>query len=450
MPENKIDSLAEAKSLNNQAVKLFDSGEVSKAISQFEQAYRMGLAGAGQNVIFSHDYLDHEIGWEAHQRMRREYATTNLPWTRREYANPRTRRKLKIGYVSADFCNHSAAWCFGPVLRNHNKDHFEISLFSGTEQLDDQWQRFAEGADHFVDIRGLDAETVAQKIQELGIDILVDLSGYSAGNRLDVFALKPVPIQVTAWGHGGGTGMPQMDYQFSDETFIPDHVSKLFTETLWNLPCAIPFDPIEFCPPIQRPPHEENGFITFGNFGKRSKGNAVTVDTWMRTLAKVPNSRLLLKDGPWEHTKNRELLDYAAELYNVSSYRIITRGRTSRIQHLQHYADTDIMLDTFPQNGGVTTWEALWMGVPVITKLGNQPSSRISAAILTALGLESWICPSDVPVHEFAAECSRRDLVAFRRTIRPRIEASPAGCPQRYTWAVEEAYRAFWSRYIDN
>jgi len=302
-------------------------------------------------------------------------------------------------------------------------------------------------------VSALSDEALAAQIRADRVDILVDLSGHSEGNRLLVFARKPAPVQVTAWGHATGTGMPAIDYFFSDAVSVPQSARPLFAETVYDLPCVIGFEAPGDAPPVAELPAltaKMAGRITFGCLNRFSKVTPAALELWARIVKAVPGSRLLLKDGALDEPALRERVRADLARLGLAPERVELRGATSRREHILGYSEVDIALDPFPQNGGITTWEALWMGVPVVAKLGASIPSRLSGAILVACGLREWAVESD-EAYVAAAVGAASDLAALaqlRGGMRERILATPAGNPLRYAQAVEEAYRAFWKKRI--
>jgi predicted O-linked N-acetylglucosamine transferase (SPINDLY family) len=300
-------------------------------------------------------------------------------------------RRIVLGYVSSDFRRHSAAATFWPVLRNHDKRQFAVVCYSCSATRDQVTEDFRRAADRWIDASQMPDEDLAERVQSNKIDILIDLSGHSGGNRLGVFARKPAPVQVTAWGHGTGTGMPTIDYLFSDPVTIPAEMRHLYAERIYDLPCVITTEvpPLEL--PRRDPPVLANGYITFGAFSRITKISDDAVAVWARILDAVPRSRLLMKDGAFDDPALRAAVRQRFAGHGIVAERVDFLGSSPREQHLAAFADTDMGLDPFPQNGGVSTWEALNMGVPVIAKLGNTAPSRLSAAILTSIGMDDWV-----------------------------------------------------------
>ncbi len=437
----------------NRGAALHALGRHREAMDSYARALALGpeRSGIHSNIIFVLDFIP-EISFSEHQRERHEYGQsmaaipTGVP-----HGNDRDpSRPLVLGYVSGDFKHHSAAGCFRPVLRRHDRSQFRIVCYSGVGDEDDWTQEFRQLADAWRPISGVDDTVLDEQIRADRVDILIDLSGHTRGNRMPLFARKPAPIQVTGWGHSGGTGLRTMDYQFADPVFIPDSARPLFAETCWDLPCCITFEAPEWAPALGPLPASANGFVTFGSLNRLTKVSPAALALWARILTAVPGARLLVKDFLLDDAPlRRQILDIMAG-HGVDPERIILRGSTSHQAHLAAYNEVDIALDTFPASGGVTTWEALWMGAPVVAALGHSPGSRVSAAILHALGLDRWVEDREPDYFARAVRLATDldGLDRFRAGIRSTILASAAGDPGRYTRAVEAAYRAMWHRWL--
>lgn len=413
-----------------------------------------GLVMAHSSKIGLMDYLPN-IDMGMLQQERRKFFETHARRhidEHRPHLNDRSpARRLVLGYVSADFMHHATASCFLPVLQHHNHDEFQINCYSGVIAEDEWTQRCRDCADLWRVCSNLSDQTLAAKIREDQVDILVDLSGHTAGNRLMVFARKPAPVQVTAWGHGEGTGLPMVDFLFADLMAIPEHQRNLFAETIYDLPCHIPFEAPPFTPPIADLPALANGHITFGSLNRYTKVTHEVERLWAKILLAVPGSRLLLKDALFDNPSQCASVIKTFTHLGIPADRLIFLGSTPRKDHLASYGAVDIALDPFPMNGGITTWESLWMGAPVITKLGPTLAHRLAGSILYALDLDDWVAEDEDAYVAIAAgkAADPHNLHAFRRDIRSRILSSSAGNPERYTRAVEQAYQYMWQRWVD-
>jgi tetratricopeptide (TPR) repeat protein len=357
-------------------------------------------------------------------------------------------KRIVVGYVSSDFRTHSAAFAFLPVLRSHDKANFQINYYSSSPVQDSLTAVFKSHADVWVDAESLSDDELADRIQADGVDILVDLSGYTAGNRLNVFARKPAPVQVTAWGHATGTGIQAMDYLFSDPVIIPENVRHLFAERVYDLPSVITIEPVADVQPSPLP-MLRNGYVTFGVFNRIDKISDQALSVWSKLLREVAGSKIVVKHVALDDALVRDGLVGRFVAQGISQDRIICIGSTARRDHLKAFENIDISLDPFPQNGGISTWESLYMGVPVVARLGNGIASRISGALLAAIDLDDWVAEDDdsyvALAQKFAALPA--DLEKLRADLPARIASSPAGNVAVYTERVEAGYRQFWRDY---
>lgn len=430
-------------------------GQINEALAWYHRALAIkpDFADAISNRIFTLD-LATDVGVEEQQAARKawwRYVGSKIAGKSRftHVNDPDPDRRLVLGYVSADFRRHSAAATFRPVLQHHDKTQFEIVCYSCSVAQDERTEEFRRMADRWVDSAQISDQVLAERVAADKIDILIDLSGHSAGNRLGTFARKPAPVQVTAWGHGTGTGLPTIDYLFCDPVTMPPSVRHLFAEKLYDLPCIITTEPPPSGLQPSDPPMLANRHVTYGVFNRMNKVSDGAVAVWADILTRVPHARLLLKDGSLDDESVRASLKERFAAHGLAPDRIDFLGFTPREQHLAAFATVDIGLDPFPQNGGVSTWEALHMGVPVVAKLGRVPVSRLSGAILSSLGLHDWVAESADEYAAIAVERSSRPdhLLQLRHALPATIANSASGNGARYTRAVEQAYRAMWQDY---
>ncbi|MDT4741028.1 tetratricopeptide repeat protein [Bradyrhizobium sp. WYCCWR 12699] len=357
-------------------------------------------------------------------------------------------RRIVIGYVSSEFWYHSAAFGLLPVLRHHDHANFEIVCYSCSPTRDGVTAEFRAAADVWVDAWQMFDDELADRIQADKVDILIDVSGHSSGNRLQVFARKPAPIQVTGFGHATGTGLRTMDYVLADPVFIPQPARPLLVEKVLDLPCLITTDPILDVAPSELP-MLRNGYVTFGVFNRVNKISDDAIRVWSKVMREVTGSKIIIKHTLLDDPLVRDGLLARFVAHGVAEEKIICRGSSDRAEHLRAFALVDISLDPFPQNGGVSTWESLYAGVPVIAKLGIGASSRAGASIVTAVGLGDWVAEDDEGYVEIARRFASQPehLAKLRAELPARIAASPAGNVEIYTRKVEEGYRQFWRDY---
>lgn len=371
------------------------------------------------------------------------------------HGNDRTPdRRLRVGYVSANFYLHSVAYFLEPILAHHDKASIETFCYANMDGQDAKTDDFKRHADHWRDIKTLDDVAAAALIMADEIDILVDLAGHTADNRLGVFTRKPAPVQLSYLGYPATTGLPSMDYRFTDEQADPPGMTEhLHTERLWRLPDGFLCYQPPTRPVLAPPPCVANGHVTFASFNNLAKVNAEVVALWSAILGRTPGSRLLLKSKVLAHDKIRENTLHAFEACGIERKRIeLMDWRGEMSDHLDTYGLVDIALDTFPYNGTTTTCEALWMGVPVVTLAGKEHVSRVGASILAHAGLGDFIAEDDAAYVELAVslagDVSR--LEALRQQLRTRMSASQLCNPVRSTRHVEAAYRSMWTAWIQD
>lgn len=429
-------------------------GKPEEAVESYRRALalRPDLAKARSNLIFVLDF-DPRVGSaeafaerrrfnEAHAR---RLARAVLPHTN----DPTPDRRLRIGYVSPDFREHSAAAVFGPVLHTHDREHFDVVCYSDVVVPDDRTARFQAAATEWRSMVGVSDADLAATIRADRIDILVDLAGHSSGNRLLVFARKPAPIQVTAWGHALGTGLDAMDYFFADRVTVPPEARAYFSEEVIELPAFVPYSPLDPAPAVTALPALDGGPITFGSFNRPNKVTPTTLALWAEILRDLPEARLLMKFAGLDVEQAQQEFRQAFAARGVSGDRVLFLGRTSQWDHLAAYGQVDLALDPFPHGGGVTALDGLWMGVPVVTLCGGRIPARMGASILTTLGLSEFIArtPDEYVARALRHARDREGLARLRATLRGRVRASILCAHPAYCRAVEAAYRAMWKRW---
>jgi predicted O-linked N-acetylglucosamine transferase (SPINDLY family) len=367
--------------------------------------------------------------------------------------DPTPTRRLRIGYVSADFRAHSAARIFGGMLTRYDHSQFDVFAYSNLNGKDDEiTELFKRNVTAWRNIVGVSDEAVAEMIREDEIDILVDLSGHTAGNRLLVFARKPAPIQITAWGYATGTGMRAMDVFFTDPVMVPPNEKPYFTEEVRYLPSVVGAFFNEPFPDVNELPALSDGIITFGSLNRLTKVSAEAYRVWAEVLLAVPRSRLILKTPELNDAAVRERVAGHFTQAGVAAERIIMRGKSSWHDHMQAYNQIDMALDPFPHGGGVTALEGLMMGVPVITLRWPTVVGRLSASIMTTLGLTDWITETQ---EQYVALAIRKasdlqSLAELRQQLRGMFTSSIIGDQVAYTRAVEQEYRLLWKEWCAN
>lgn len=355
-------------------------------------------------------------------------------------------RRLRIGYVSPDFRQHPVSRFFLPVIGRHDRERFEVHCYSDVADPDATTGQIRARADHWHDIAGLTDAQVADVIRNDQIDILVDLAGHTADNRLLAFARKPAPVQVTYLGYPGSTGLTAIDYRLTDALADPPGLTEsLHSEQLVRLSeCAWCYEPGDTPDPAPRPDRP----ITFGCFNNFAKITEPVLDLWARILKEVPDSMLLLKGLALMQESSRQSVYRHFESLGIERNRLELLGlSTSHHEHLALYNRMDIALDTFPYHGTTTTCEALWMGVPVVTLAGQSHASRVGVSLLTNVGLAELVARDTGQYVEIAAGLvgAPSCLADLRGTLRERMRRSPLMDAVQFTRNVEAAYRSVWT-----
>lgn len=360
-------------------------------------------------------------------------------------------RRLRIGYVSADFCQHVAGLLARDVVSRHDLSRFEIFFYSNitvADHLTRGLRRFGT----WRDIAGKPDDVVHATIRNDGIDILVDLSGHTQGNRLPLFARRAAPVQISWLGYFATTGVRDMDYVIMDPVHAPEGSEALFTERVMRLPHnRFCYTPVEFAPDVSPPPFLRNGYITFGSFNNSAKINEYVVAAWARILNEVPGSRLILKWRSYadpDHT-TRVRASFAA--HGVAEDRIELRPQSSHDELLAAYADIDIALDPFPFSGGYTSLEALWMGVPLVTLPLSRPVSRQTLSFLANISLAGLAARDPDHYVELARRLAASTglLQELRGLLRERMRASPLCDAAGFTRHLEHAYVQAWEETLE-
>ena len=393
-------------------------------------------------------------------------------------------RKIRVGYVSPDFCLHSVSYFVHNLLKFHNRDAIEVFCFSNTLRHDAKTYLFKTlvGEDNWIDIVGKDMTECCRLITEQRIDILVDLTGHTSTNRLDIFLRRPAPIQVTWIGYPNSTGLKEIDYRITDAQADPwstPGIEGHYAETLYRMPqtflCYCPdtvsndekreeekLDPIDGfmmmhkgdMKPIipQRSAFEQNGYMTFGTFNNMAKINDEVVEVWAEILRKLPNSRLFLKSKPFAEARVSEAMAARFVAKGVERSRIELVGIIAQhYNHLQAYEKIDVALDCWPYAGTTTTCEALWMGKPVVTLTGTRHAANVGASLLTSVGCPELIASTKEKYVEIAlslAESSR--LQKYQQNLQKMMANSVLCDGKKFAGEAETAFKNMWHAFCEN
>lgn len=442
---------ADAEIQNNLGNALCMAGKLEPGIELLRRAIALSPHGqqARSNLIFM---MQHAWGLDP-EELRKEQASFDALVSRgsirpriRESANIGL-RKLRVGYVSPDLGFHPVGHFLLPVLQEHDRSGIQVFCYSDRMVEDELTARLRGCAVVWRRTVGLDDGTLAEVIRSDGIDILVDLSGHAGGNRLATFALRPAPIQVSWMGFVGGTGLRAMDFTILDHATAPVESGWRASERILRMPGTfLCYKAPDFAPQVAPTPSSRNGFVTFGSFNRPVKINPVVLRTWSGILATVPDSRLVIKSATYQDEEVCRTLLAEFSRNGVDPARIEIRAGSSHADMLAEYGDIDVALDTFPFTGGITSCEALWMGVPVVTLIGHTPVSRMTFSFLTEIDLEE-LAASD-PDEYIAIACRLAYCESFRadlrKDMRERIAHSHLGDARAFTAALEALLTDAW------
>jgi predicted O-linked N-acetylglucosamine transferase (SPINDLY family) len=435
----------------NYGVALSTSGSMEEAAAVLEKTVALDPSSSDflSNYLYVLDMLDSTSLARAYEVRREWNARHALPLAAliQPHANrPDPGRRLRVGYVSADFRRHSASTAFLTILERHDPAVVDVVCYSNNQYEDDVTERFKACASLWRGVGSLTDDELAAQIRADQVDVLVDLSGHSKGNRLLTFARKPAPVQVTAWGYATGTGLDAIDAYFSDPVLVPPHEERFYAERVVHLPNVLCYTPPPTLPPIVSLPAARQGHITFGSFNRVVKITPAVLEVWARVLHAVPGSRLILKPSLQDTPATRERLVGPLVRLGIDPGRVDILGTSPHHEHLASFGHIDIQLDPFPHSGGVSTLDGLLMGIPCVTLLGERVSGRSSASFLAALDLGDLVARTVDEYVELAVRLAgdRERLVHERATLRERLLASPIGDADTYTRAVEAAYRGLW------
>lgn len=435
---------------------LSNAGDAAAALPLYQQVVEIDESQSvmGSNVLFELNYIAHlspATVFKRHRDWAKRYAAPLIEPHTYDERNRDPERKLRIGYVSGDFCRHPVGFLFRDILHHHTGERHEIHCFSMTMQSDHVTDQIRAASDTWKDIFLLNDDEVVKNILSAEIDILVDLSGHTAFNRLPVFAQRPAPIQATWIGYFHSTGLDSIDYFITDPFTTPRHGGQSFSEAAVYLPnTRFCYSPPDIVPDIETP---SASYVTFGSFNRLAKINDTVMSAWSRILLAVPDSRLVLKAAALEDEQVCQQITARFAAHGVSSDRLELRPRSNHTAMLAEYGDIDLALDTFPFNGGMTTMEALWMGVPVLAVEGNTVVSRQTYSLLANIGLTNeLVCPTvDAYVDRAIALANDRNyLTALRTDLRSRMAASPLRQAEQFTRDLEALYRRMWSAWCSD
>jgi predicted O-linked N-acetylglucosamine transferase (SPINDLY family) len=431
-------------------------GRIDEAILHYRETYRLApdFPEALASVLACLNYDPNcppEQAAAEHRHWAEQVAAPYYPRFARFDNDRDPERRLRIGYVSPDLRRHPVSAIFAPIFAAHDRSRVELSCYYNFAGEDAVTLRLKSLADHWRPVAGLDDEALCEQIRGDRIDILVDLAGHTTHNRLLAFARRPAPIQASWLGYFNTTGLATMDYFLSDPWSSPAGQERYYVERLLRLPhTRFCYEPPGYMPAVSPLPAEKTGHVTFGCLNNLSKVNEKVLALWGAVLQAVPESRLLVQAAALDDAPNRSRFGELCARHGIAPARLELRGFVPIDQASASYAAIDIALDPFPFCGGMTSLEALWLGVPVITLPGETIASRQSASMLMNLGLPELMAEDGAQYVNKAAQLARDlpRLAGLRAGLRQRFAASPLMDYAGFARELETAYRDMWRSWI--
>jgi predicted O-linked N-acetylglucosamine transferase (SPINDLY family) len=442
-----------AEAWNTLGNALYPQGNFDEALRSYRRAFAVDptYAKAKSNVLFvanNHPDLTQAEIFAEYVRWANEFEPAVISPQALLGNDRNADRRLRVAYLSPDLRHHSMRYFLLPLLENHNRHDFELVLYSDSLVSDEWTKRYREAADKFVQVRTLNDTALHAKIREDGIDVLVDLAGHTANHRLGVFARRAAPIQVSYLGYGYTTGLKNMDYFIADSRFVPTGTDQFFSERVWRLPrVQYVYRPDDACG-VAPLPASRKGFITFGCFSRSVRFNHKVVRTWAGILKLLPTSQLRFNTRFLREPETQKILKDAFSSHGIGIERLHFEFESPPWR--SYTEDIDIALDPFPHNGGTTTFDALWMGCPVVSLKSHAAIGCFGETILSAIGCPEWVASSE---DEYIATAVRlamqlNELTEIRAGLRARILLSPIGDEHGLATAIEAAFREMWQELV--
>ncbi|KAL6988453.1 hypothetical protein U1Q18_014204 [Sarracenia purpurea var. burkii] len=436
-----------------------DAGSITQAVEAYEQCLKIDpdSRNAGQNRLLAMNYIDEGIDdklFEAHRDWGRRFTRLHPQYT--SWDNPKEpERPLVIGYVSPDYFTHSVSYFIEAPLVYHDYANYKVVVYAAVVKADAKTNKFRDKVlkkgGIWRDIYGMDEKKVASMVREDNVDILVELTGHTANNKLGMMACRPAPVQVTWIGYPNTTGLPTIDYRITDSLADPPDTRQKHVEELARLPeCFLCYTPSPEAGPVSPTPALTHGFVTFGSFNNLAKITPKVLQVWARILCAVPNSRLVVKCKPFCCDSVRLRFLSTLEQLGLESLQVdLLPLILLNHDHMQAYSLMDISLDTFPYAGTTTTCESLYMGVPCVTMGGSVHAHNVGVSLLKSVGLGHLVAKNEDEYVQLAIKLASNvtALSTLRTDLRNLMSKSPLCDGSKFTLGLESTYRKMWKRY---
>ncbi|MFA5234900.1 MAG: tetratricopeptide repeat protein [Sulfurimonas sp.] len=431
---------------NNIGFALSNQGMFVEADGYFNKALELesNFEGAFSNILFSLNYHPDKSAEEIYEAYKEYSKRFVVPFSRYHKSHTNVQnpnRRLKVGYVSGDFNLHAVRFFLEPLLANHNHKVVEVYAYAELTKEDEMTQKYKSYCDHWIPTAGMSNDALAEKIREDEIDILVDLAGQTAGNRLEVFARKPAPVSLSWLGYGYTTGVSAIDYYLSDEVSVPLGSEHFFAEKPWRMDQpSFAYSPAVGMGEVNPLPALEKGYVTFGTLTRAIRVNHRTIKAWAEVLKRIPNSKLIINSKDYQTSAMKEKLAERFKEHGIDKERLEIGYRSPPWDVLRKI---DIGVDCFPHNSGTTLFETLYMGIPYVTLLGRPSVGRLGSSILHGLGRDEWIAKSEEEYVEklVAIAGDLPALSQLRAGLRDEMRQSILMDGPGFARKVEEAYQ---------
>ncbi len=430
-----------ANALTQQA-RIDEAQTIMAQVRQLKPDRQIAIGNSLFSSLYS-DSLDATALTQLHRELAESISRNVTPYPDRRILH-NGQRALRVAYLSPDFRTHPIGFFIEPVLQHHNTGQFDVTCYALPCAQDAHTERLKSYGHRWRDLEGWNLARMGAQIQEDGIDILIDLAGYTAGGQIDLMARHPAPIQVLFLGYPYTTGLKAMDYIIADRHLIPSKMEGLYTERVARLgESFLCYQPQPGTPEVAPLPALANGYITFGSFNNLPKSSASCIDLWVRVLQAVPNSRLALMASSLADAGTRELFRQHFIVHGIADDRIILLPPVTPLNRfLTEYGRIDIALDPIPYNGGTTSCEAMWMGVPVVTLAGEGFMSRMGVSLLNTVNHAEWIATDEASYVRIAKDMTTNiaALANIRSVLRGQMLTSGLCDAARYTASLEGLY----------